>query len=267
MLTIETLAPRALFVDLNGIVTQDDIARLRESVEPLVQSDGDISLLVDMVGVSDVTGKAIAADLKLETQMIRYWTRFTRVAVVTDKKWVANLTRVSAHLVPRSDFRVFEPADLDKAKTFITGKMEDGSKRSTGLRRLGSQHPDLLAYEVDGVVGREDAEAMVKTLESALSSKRPVSVLVKMTHYGGFEPSLLFSGNLWAVKLAAVKGLHRYAIVGDSGWLNSISGFANPLTAVEMKAFSKSDEAEAWDWAVDGLTPSDHSANTGSDSA
>jgi hypothetical protein len=50
------------------------------------------------------------------------------------------------------------------------------------------------------------------------------------------------------MKFGAIKGLTKYAIVTDEGWLKPLLGFAGSISGIEMKLFPLAEEQAAWDW-------------------
>ncbi|MEM1129272.1 MAG: STAS/SEC14 domain-containing protein [Pseudomonadota bacterium] len=253
MVSIDTLAPGILRFDLNGVVTDDDIAAMRGALQPLIDGTDDISLLIDLADITDVTGSALAADLRAEAALLPYWRRFARIAAITDKEWVGNVMRVSAHLLPKLDLRTFGPDDADAAVQFVLGEGPERESPARSVRVLDTAHPNLLAFEIDGVLHKQDAEFIQEYLEQAQSDGRRVSLLVRATDYRGFDPTMMFGGSLWSMKLNALTHLHRYAVVGMPAWVQSMANLANPLSPLKIAVFDLDEEDEARDWAVVGL--------------
>jgi hypothetical protein len=253
MLRIETLAPHVVHFDLSGIITADDIRAMGDALEPMLAGGGDVAMLADAVGVEDITGKAVAEDLKLEVKMIRYWTRFSRVALVTDKQWIRNLTKASSHLVPRSDIRLFTPDQMEAAREFVMGASADRATAQPAIRMIDSPDEDIIAFEIDGVVTREDAEQMFKVFETRKGEGRKVNMLMRLRHYGGFDPAMMLNAPFWSMKLAALRNTGRCALVGGPQWMQSAAGFAAPLTNIEVRRFAAEEEPAAWEWLREPL--------------
>ncbi|MCA8883168.1 MAG: STAS/SEC14 domain-containing protein [Rhodobacteraceae bacterium] len=256
MIEIEKIGPHVLSATLSGQIEAQDIAAFDQAIRAEFSGDGRLHLLVDLTGITDVTLGAMAEDLRAETALLPHLRRFGRMAAITEKAWVATLMRAAGHLMPSLEFRSFGPGQGDEARAFVLGGAS-GADPVPAIRFLDPPHPHVIAYEIDGVIHQDDADAVIARLNALMAETegqgRKIGLLVRFTHFGGFAPMMLLSGQLWTAKLAAIRNLHRYAIVGGGGWMEGVARLADPLTAVEMKCFPASEEAAARAWVVDGL--------------
>lgn len=257
MIVIEKIGSMTLSLDLQDQVTASDIDALDEAIRALLENDGQIHLLINLVGITDVTAGAVAEDLKVETALLPHLGRFGRMAAVTDKKWVSAMMRAAGHLMPHLEFQTFTPGAALAARAFVLKEGPAAAPPAPGIRFLEVDHPRVIAYEIDGVIRQEDVDAILgrlnTMLEEAGEGGQKISLLVRFTHFGGFAPMMLLNGQLWTAKLAAIRNLHRYAIVGGGGWMEGVARLADPVTAVEMKCFPATEEDSARDWIVEGL--------------
>jgi hypothetical protein len=257
MLVVEKIGPMTLSLDLQGQVTASDIDMLDGAIRELLDEDGQINLLVDLAGITDVTAGAVAEDLKVETALLPHLGRFGRMAAISDKAWISSLMRAAGHLMPRLEFRTFTPEESLAARAFVLDDGAGDAAPAPGVRFLPAPHPRVIAYEIDGVIRQDDVDAILERLNAMLSDSEEeghkISLLVRFTHFGGFAPMMLLNGQLWTAKLAAIRNLHRYAIVGGGGWMEGVARLADPVTAVEMKCFPATEEDAARDWVVEGL--------------
>ena len=75
-----------------------------------------------------------------------------------------------------------------------------------------------------------------------------IRLLGRINHFG-FNPSIFFQSGLMSMKLAAMKKVERYAIVGAPGWIaKAASAVGHLFPDMEIKTFTNDHEAEAWDW-------------------
>jgi hypothetical protein len=256
MIKHEHLTPDTLLVEMVGAVTATDLADLDAVLTDTLGQDAKatVNLLLDLRGLTDVGAEPTPDSVPPEALIYPYLKRIQRLAAISDRHWVGVVVRVAGGMLPGLEARVFPGDQRAMARDFVLGQLaEPGDGKGPALRLLDSGHPDLIAYEIDGVLHQHDADRILDLLERALDRDRPVSLLVKIKSYGGFDPSMLLSGPLWTMKLAGIRHLHRYAVVGAEPWMQSVAQFANPLTLLNMKLFGTAAESEAWAWVKDGL--------------
>lgn len=258
MISISYLAPDTVQVDLDGLIAIDDLdhlqRKLRAAGETTADTGAGVNVLLLLNGAADLSAALLPDGRTAEAILWPLLARVRRLAVVSERHWPSVLLRSAAPALPALEARVFAPAELPAARDFAFGQLDEtGDAAPPALRMLDSGHPDLIAYEIDGTLHQADAERLLHLFERALDRDRPVSLLVRITHYGGFDPSMMLSGPLWTMRLASYGNLHRYALVGADPWMQSMAQFANPLTRIDMKCFPRSAEDEAWDWVRDGL--------------
>ncbi len=116
------------------------------------------------------------------------------------------------------------------------------------LSQIKTERDDVIAFEVDGHLGKEETDRVYDLLEEAYSRHDSVNLLVRMGRYDGFDWAALFSEKTYFGKLHALKHLRRYAVVGGPNWFGSAIGFFNPLFRVDVRHFEFDDEAAAWNW-------------------
>lgn len=120
--------------------------------------------------------------------------------------------------------------------------------RHPALSQIKTERDDVLAFEVDGHLSKQETDHVYDILEEAYQSHDSINLLIRMGRYDGFEWTALFSEKTYFGKLHALKHLKRYAVVGGPSWFNTAIGFFNPLFRVEVRHFELDDEAEAWNW-------------------
>jgi len=108
--------------------------------------------------------------------------------------------------------------------------------------------PDVLAFEIDGLMTGRDMETVAPAMQKALESGGPVDMLVRVRNYGGFSPDLLTRGDVWPLKLAALGHVRRYALVGAPGWMASTIRVIGAMLPMEIRLFDAGDEDSARAW-------------------
>lgn len=113
---------------------------------------------------------------------------------------------------------------------------------------IPTDRDDLVAFEYHGHIRSEDLDVALVPLKERMDRNDQIDLLVRMDHFIGFDPSIMFKGGLLSLKMAALKKLRRYAIVGASDWMVDIVKMFDPLVGIEMKTFDADQEDEAWAW-------------------
>ena len=122
--------------------------------------------------------------------------------------------------------------------------------KNAGLTFIPTNKPNVMAFELNGVVTEKELPSELEKFSAFLQQYEKVRMLARFTHFGGFEPAvLLHSGGFISVKLAAVKKVERYAVVGAPEWMTKLLGTMGMFfPAMEIRSFSKDDESNAWQW-------------------
>jgi hypothetical protein len=50
------------------------------------------------------------------------------------------------------------------------------------------------------------------------------------------------------VKMRGWRQVERYALVGGPAWIAAVTGWATPLTRIQIRHFDATGEEEAWRW-------------------
>jgi hypothetical protein len=108
-------------IRVSGRVGGDDLREFRATMEGLMQAD---EIRIVEVIASDYEGfgrGGLAEDLKLGFgMMVRRHSAFKRIAVVSDKDWVAHAMHAFAWMIP-GELKVFGLDELDAAKEWAAG--------------------------------------------------------------------------------------------------------------------------------------------------
>lgn len=104
-------------VQLKGIITGKAYA---DKLVPLIEAKLEKHDRIKCLIVVDEDFISYTADAVWDDMLlgIRHWTRFARIAVVTDVNWLRISMRVFAPLIP-GEFELFDLAQLDEARNWI----------------------------------------------------------------------------------------------------------------------------------------------------
>ena len=233
---------------LSGIVTEDDIKAIELLFTEKLKGDRRFGLFVDMSEMQDMTSKAIAEDLRFEMGMIGKFARFPKMAVVSDKQWVASLMKFFNPLIPAVDAKVFATDAREEAMAFASDLPAPVEPPAPAITMIETGDPKLIAYQIDGSLTKQDAAAVTQVLTEAFEKHGKVDLFVRMKAFSGFDPAILVQRSLISMKLAALEHIRRYAVVGAKDWMENVIGVFQPMTSVDIRTFDADQEDEAWAW-------------------
>ncbi|KAA0079390.1 STAS/SEC14 domain-containing protein [Mycolicibacterium sp. P9-64] len=108
-------------IQVSGRIRGDDLHALKPEIEDMLKTD---EIRIVEVIASDYEGfgpGGLVEDLKLGFgSVLRHHSAFTRIAIVTDKEWVAHTLHALAWLIP-GEFKLFGLGELDQAKQWAAG--------------------------------------------------------------------------------------------------------------------------------------------------
>lgn len=110
-----TIHEHVLALTCSGTVTREDIKFAEQAFEDMLAKHERIGIMCDMTELSDVTGDALAEDLRYELSLLGQWHKVPRTAVVTGKEWVSALMRVADPLIPTVEMKTFPPDKKNEA--------------------------------------------------------------------------------------------------------------------------------------------------------
>ncbi len=248
MLKVENAPANVIALRLSGIVTEDDIKAVEMLFADKLKGDQKFGLFVDMSQMQDMTSKAIAEDLKFELGMIGKLKRFPKMAVVSDKQWVAALVKFFDPLIPAVDARVFASEAFDEAMTFASELPAPVEPPAPAITMIETDDPKLMAYQIDGSLTKQDVDTVTRILMDAFEKQGKVDLFVRMKAFSGFDPAILAQRSLISMKLAALEHVRRYAVVGAKDWMENMIGVFQPMTSVDIRTFDADQEDDAWAW-------------------
>lgn len=253
MLTIETKSENVMILRLSGILTIDDIAAMKKAVFDRLADGEPIGLVVDVCDWDDMTAEAIAADAKFEWEMLGKLRQIPRVAFIANKQWYNALIGLLKSLLPLVEVKTFSP-DLPNAMQQATEFASAAASQSIAevarpsIERIPTDRDDLLAFEYRGYLKSEDLKVVLEPVKAAMDRHQKIDLFVRLDHFTGFDPSIIFHRLLLSVKMAAMTTIRRYAIVGANSWMKRVVQIFDPLVSIEMRTFDIEQEAEAWEW-------------------
>jgi hypothetical protein len=112
------LPDHVVIVDLSGTVDERDVSDYKKRIYAALETHDKIGLVIDLIGLSDMTPAAIREDIRFEVGLLGDLKRFAKVAIVSDKQFMQALVRYFAPLVPFMDMKIFAPDARADAAAF-----------------------------------------------------------------------------------------------------------------------------------------------------
>lgn len=253
MLKVKELKPNVWELTLQGVLGKSDIETMERELTPALKGDGPLGLIIRAEDWKDVTADAIVEDLKFEFGLLTQWSKIAKMAIVTDLQAFSALLKWIDPVLPMIDIRSFGSSDVAAAEAFVSDlPKRKGQASGSSVTLLADGSDGVIAYEIDGLITREDLQKVMEPLEPILQGDRKINLLAKFTNYGGFDPAILADASFMGAKLGAISHLDRYAIVGAPSWMKAVASGMAPMMPFEMRLFDAADEAEARAWV--GMT-------------
>lgn len=255
MLTFDRISADLLEVKARGTITDDQVRSFYVDLWPAIADAKSLGLVIDLSGFTDMTGRAILEDLGREAAGLPQLHRFPRIAILTDKQWIRTAERLMDPILPMTEIACFDPGDHDAARAFARDfpTEETPKPKGKGLHLIESEIDGVIAFELDGYMTDEQAEAISTAFRAKIDAKEPFDAFVRIKRFAGFDPHVLVQRDFLQMKMGAAKLLRRYAIVTDERWVGPMVGIARAVTNIEIEVFPEAKEAAAWDW-LRGIT-------------
>lgn len=247
--TIEHISTGVIGVTVSGRIEKSDINAVIAAVQAAKRQSERLNFLVDLRGFAGFEIAALFEDIRRSLGELRDISRYDRIAIVTDKRWVEWMTRAEGKVLPSVSIRAFASNRFDDARLFAMGETVEGQSPDPALHLIMTDRPDALAFSVQGKLTSADVAGFSAFLEERLREYSKVDVLVRLDgSFPDFDPALLFSGNTWATKFSAWRNLRRYALVGAPQMLGGATDFLGAMMPFDVRTFAADQEDQAWKW-------------------
>jgi hypothetical protein len=234
---IETSREDLLEFRVSGTVSDSDYKSvLMPALEAAIEAHDRIRLLIRFESdFRDFTMGALLDDARMG---LKHWRGFDRVAVATDRTWIARAVK---------GFSIFLPCPV---MTFPLGEVEEA--RRWLVQSLGSVHQTDLG---DGVLhvqlrGKMDSKTFAEEAKDlgAFIEKHPrFRLLLDMRDFDGWQGLAAVGEHLKVVREHHAR-IERAAIVGDAGWQKMGERLLSNFSKGRTRYFTSAEfqGAEAW---------------------
>ena len=203
-------------------------------------------LFAEVVDFSGLDTDGLGNLMKRSAVWFRNLDRIGRVAIVADQSWIRWAAKLESAMLPHVAYETFESAERDRAWAWVQG--ETDHPHGPAFTVIETDRPDVLAFEIDGNLGKKELDAASAHFLGAVEGKERIRMLGRIRRLGGIEAGGLLTGDFFAMKRSFLERMDRYAIVGGPAWLRSTLNSLAPLFRVEIRHFEADEEAEAWSW-------------------
>lgn len=248
MITIETLAPGVLSLDVTGKLDKADIEHAIMELEAVREAHGRVSLLVDLTGFAGITAEALIADLRYGLAQVGDLDHYERIAVITGHDWIETLIWLEGRIFRSLDIRRFEPEERQRARAFANGMDMPPPARKPAIVRVPTDRADMLAFKIADRVRAADAKAVMGFLTDTYGRHDKIDLMVIVEKFDGFDPAILFDGGAWSAKAASLSHVGRYAVVGGPDYMRRTAALLGAFIPMEVRAFAREEEEAAWAW-------------------
>jgi len=247
--------PEIIAIRIQGKLDHEALQRVIDMIERSISSHEKTHMFVEASGFSGLEVQHMLEYFRRGLPLLGKLKRFGRIAVVSDQAWLRAAARIESALLPNISYEIFDPGERDQALAWVEGR--EPRPHGIGIRVVETNRPDVLAFEIDGKLTRQDLEAVAKRFTTGMAGQSPSRVLGKIIRLGGAELGGLVDDDLVKGKLAAFSNVERYAIVGGPAWLAGWVSVIDALARADIRHFPLQDESAAWTWigAAPGSPP------------
>lgn len=233
---------------LAGTVEQSEIKTLAKAFEEKFAANDRVNLVIDVSQWNDITGDAIAEDMKFELGQLDKLSRIPRMAMISDKQFVQAIMKFMSPLVPTLEIKTFGGQEYEKALAFASEMPAAKTSDQPAMKMIETGSPKIIAYEIDGTFTKQDLERVMPALKTAFEKDEKIDVLARIKNFGGVDPAVFTEPSLFSIKLAAINHVRRYAVVGAPGWIRNVVGMVGSMLPIAIRFFNADQEEEAWAW-------------------
>ena len=240
-------------------LSAEGIQEYRSIFDEKRQQYEQIGIYVEFLELADINASTLLEGIKADIELWRHLDQLSRCAVVSDKKWPQTLVAIIQRIAPKLEIQVFATSQSAEALQWAAAIPEKPEAKHAAIHFLPTNKANVLAFEIDGTMSADEMPEVIDSLERFFADHEKVRLLNRMTHFAGFDPTILIQRQgLFSMKLAAIKKVERYAIVGAPNWMGKLIHAMQPLFPhMQMQTFATDREEEALQWLEAELIKTD----------
>lgn len=113
---IDLQSPKAVGLRISGKIEGPDMEKVIEAVEDRFRQSGEVAIYVEMESFKGFSLDALVEDIKFAFPNLK---KFKKKAVVSEREWVAKLSKLSDRLFPSIELRHFTPDRKEEAMDWV----------------------------------------------------------------------------------------------------------------------------------------------------
>jgi len=250
MNTLRLIQDDAVALRIDQDITESDVARLMGELEPFLAQDGNLRALIVIEELEYESVGAFLADIKAGASHIKQLAKFSRVALVSDARWLRAGAVIDSALIPGLVIKPFKLSEVDAAQAWV---LADSAQpmRNTDETSVDIDLQDDAKLAVLEVVGRPTRalmEARIGHIEDTLEGRRDLRLLGDYSQMSGIDVTAAFSNSVFGFKETALSNISRYAVYGAPRWASFAASTVGLATSMDIKSFEvgERDAALAW---------------------
>jgi hypothetical protein len=236
---------------LSGDLTANDVEQAYKATDEALKDNDRISFFVEVDPSMQLTFEGLVKDVVEGVCKWQKLSKYARVALVTDKGWMAAIARAEGIVFSSIDIRVFGHEERDKAFAWASEKPEpfpQAAEPEPALHFLQTTSENVFAYEVDGRLRERDIKAAITELKPYFEREGKFNVLARMKNFSGFDLAALIDDDYIRLKLKSQSKVDKYAVIGPKPWMRNLMELISPLVRTELRTFDATEEDAAWEW-------------------
>jgi SpoIIAA-like len=119
---------------------------------------------------------------------------------------------------------------------------------SEAVSIVPSGRPDLVIFEIDGMLEAADMKHMARVVQDAFENQPQIDLLIIMKSFDGVSPAAILQADALQVSIESLAKVRRYCVVGAPTWARVLIGLLKYATPVQEKTFSLEELSEARAW-------------------
>ncbi|WP_334065667.1 STAS/SEC14 domain-containing protein [Alteromonas genovensis] len=237
-------------IELEGVISEDDIATYQRKLEDTLKSQSTLGLCMDITDISDITASGIVEGVKADLAFLSNIDRFNKLAIISDKQWPEAISSIVAPYVSGITIKTFSPDERQQALDWASAdhtQSEEGD--NVGVRILNTDKDNVFAFEFVGKLTADNIQPVIDKVQAFLEKHERVDMVAYLNHFHGFSPSIFMQSGLFGMKMSAMDKLDKYAIIGAPKWIAKAVEVCNPMfPSSDIRSFTQQDEGEALQW-------------------
>ncbi|NEP18866.1 MAG: STAS/SEC14 domain-containing protein [Leptolyngbya sp. SIO4C1] len=234
-----TLGSNIVELTVAGKITEADLDQVVAQLKVDIESQGKLRLLEEIRSFEGIDPIALWKDAQFGLQHVD---DFTHVAVVAEAEWVRTIAAAADNLLS-AKVKAFEQADLAAARTWLATAPD--LSQVSGMTYTSDDVSNTVEIVVEGKITAADFDRIIPRIKADLAKHGKLKVLEEIRSFEGADPMALWKDLQQAY---LIRDITHVALVADAQWMRTLAEAVGTIFPAEIKAFERSQLAEARIW-------------------